>query len=118
MTQLATLDFPAEKATRWVTQQLELVGLQVSRSFNLRSARMVETGCTCGHDADNCDCDLIVLLVYSEKSPYPVSLVAHSHDGCTWLSLVDGMGERPSSTLRLQIKSALSVSPPISLQNL
>ncbi len=97
MTQLSTIDFPAVEAVRWVTQQLELAGLQVTRSFNLRSARTVETGCTCEHHADNCDCDLVVLLVYSEKSPYPITLVAHSHNGRTWLSLVDGMGERPLS---------------------
>jgi hypothetical protein len=118
MTQLATLDFPSEEATRWVTLQLELAGLQVSRSFNLRSARTVETGCTCGHQPDNCDCDLVVFLVYGSNSLYPVSLVAHSHDGRTWLSLVDGMGERPSPALSHQIKSILSTSPSISLQNL
>ncbi|MFQ5433268.1 MAG: hypothetical protein ACE5FD_00155 [Anaerolineae bacterium] len=109
MTQLSTLDCSAKEAIRWVTQQIEAAGLQVSRSFDLRSARTVETGCTCAHHDGNCDCDLVVLLVYGQESRYPVTLVAHSHDGRTWLSLADGMGERPSKKVEATIRKAVVV---------
>ncbi len=109
MTQLSTLDFPAEEAIRKITQQLEQAGLKVSRSFDLRSARTVETACTCVHHVDDCDCDLVMLLVYGQESLYPVTLVVHSHNGRSWLSLVDEMGELPSKKVKDAIRRAVII---------
>lgn len=64
------------------------------------------TPCTCPHHAGNCDCDLVVLLVYGTEQP-PATIVAHSHNGKTWFSLADGPSERPLPELFKQIKSAL-----------
>jgi hypothetical protein len=107
MTQLSTIACAADEAIQQVTQQLEQAGLQVSRSFDLRSARAVEIDCTCAHQSDNCDCTMVVLLVYGQESRYPITLVVHSHNGRTWLSLSNGMGERTTAKIKLQIKSAV-----------
>lgn len=64
------------------------------------------TPCTCPHHAGDCDCDLVVLLVYGTE-PRPATIVAHSHNSNTWFSLADGPSERPLPELLKQIKSAL-----------
>ncbi|GJM40257.1 MAG: hypothetical protein DHS20C20_05390 [Ardenticatenaceae bacterium] len=107
MTQLLVLNNSTHFVIGWLANLLEDFGLQLSPSFNLRAALPEDIVCNCPHHADNCDCDLTVLLVYGAE-PQPATLLAHSHNGRTWLSLVDGGEERSSSDLSLQIKSALA----------
>jgi hypothetical protein len=77
-------------------QRLELAGLQVLRSFDLQVARAAHVGCTCPHHGtDQCDCQMVVLLVYGRDGP-PVTLVMHGHDGQTQLALVDTPEPRPA----------------------
>ncbi len=108
MTQLLVLNNSTHFVIGWLTNLLQEAGLQLSPSFNFRTALPEGISCNCSHHFDNCDCDLTVLLVYGSESQ-PVTLLAHSHNGRTWLSLVDDGEERPSSDLSLQIKSALAV---------
>lgn len=109
MTQLLVFNNSVHFVIGWLTNLLQDAGLQLSPSFNFRTALPKDISCNCPHHANNCDCDLTVLLVYGSE-PEPATLVAHSHNGRTWLSLVDNDVDRPSSMLRLQIKSALT--PP------
>jgi len=89
MLQLMTIQANCDEATTQAAQLLSGAGLQVVRSFDLRSARMAHAECTCPHHGTaQCTCQFVVLLVYG-WSGAPVTLVVHGHDGQTWLSLVD-----------------------------
>ncbi len=69
-----------------LTRHLADSGFQVVRSFDFQRARAVHPGCTCPHHGmAECDCQMIVLLIYL-TADRPVSLVAHGHDGATYLS--------------------------------
>jgi hypothetical protein len=83
------LEQPWDEAIERVVQLISGAGLQVLRTFDLRLARLAHTECPCPlHGMQQCDCQMVVLLIYAEGYR-PVSLVAHGHDGKTWLSLVD-----------------------------
>jgi hypothetical protein len=83
--------------------------LQVLRTFELQLARLALTECPCPHHGtDQCDCQMVVLLVYGDRSQ-PVSLVAHSHDGKTWFSLVDTPQQRADPHLEATIRQALAL---------
>ncbi len=107
MSQLLVFNNSVHFVIGWLTNLLQDAGLQLTPSFNFRTALPEDIACNCPHHTDNCDCDLTVMLVYGSE-PEPATLVAHSHNGRTWLSLVENEEERPSSALRLQIKSALT----------
>ena len=107
MAQLLTLNQLGTEAVNRFNRLLAQAGLHVSRSFDLRAALAEDAPCTCPHHDGNCDCDMVVLLVYGTEKR-PATVVAHSHNGRTWLSLADGPDERPSPELSLQIKAALA----------
>lgn len=107
MAQLLALNQSNTEVVNWFIRLLAQAGLHVSRSFDLRAALAADTPCTCPHHAGNCDCDMVVLLVYGTEQR-PATVVAHSHNGRTWLSLPDSPEERPSPELTSQIKAALA----------
>ena len=107
--QLVTLQANCEEATAQAVQLLAGAGLQVVRSFDLRSARLAHAECTCPHHGTaQCTCQLVVLLVYGQGGA-PMSLVAHGHNGQTWLSLVD-TPQQPAD-MKLAAKIAQTLSP-------
>ena len=107
--QLMTIQANCDEATTQAAQLLSGAGLQVVRSFDLRSARMAHAECTCPHHGTGqCTCQFVVLLVYG-RSGAPMSLVVHGHDGQTWLSLVD-TPQQPAD-MRLAAKIAQALSP-------
>lgn len=105
MTLLLTLNKSALFVTAWITDLLQEAGLQVSPSFNLRTAIAADTHCNCPRHENDCDCDLAVLLVYG-VAPLPATLLVYSHNGSSWLSLEEQM----PSELGFHIKSALAAS--------
>jgi len=106
--QLVTIQANCEEATTQAAQLLSSAGLQVVRSFDLRSARMTHAECTCPHHGTaECTCQFVVLLVYGQGSA-PMSLVVHGHDGQTWLSLVDTPQQPADMKLAAKIAQALS----------
>lgn len=109
MAHLLTLNQPSAEAISWSSRKLIQAGLQVFRSFDLQTVMGADTPCTCPHHEANCDCDMVVLLVYGVEQR-PATIVSHSHNGRTRLSLADGPGERPSPELCMQIKSAVTSS--------
>ena len=107
--QLVTIQADCEEATAQAVQILSSAGLQVVRSFDLRSARSDHAECTCPHHGTaQCTCQFVVLLVYGQ-SGRPVTLVAHGQDGQTWLSLVD-IPQQPAD-MKLATKIAQALSP-------
>ena len=106
--QLVTIQADCEEATAQATQFLSSAGLQAVRSFDLHSARTAHAECTCPHHGTaECTCQFVVLLVYGQVGA-PVTLVAHGHDGQTWLSLVDTPQQPADMKLAAKIAQALS----------
>lgn len=104
------LEQPCEEAMTWVVRQCSEAGLQVLRTFDLRVARLAHTECPCPHHGtEQCDCQMVVLLVYRDQLQ-PISLVAHSHGGKTWFSLVDTPQQRADPRLEAAIRQALTVT--------
>jgi hypothetical protein len=92
----------------WLKQQLSRTGLRVMQTFDLHLASPLKVGyCPCPHHGmDQCDCQMLVLLVYGEEER-PVSLILHSNDGQTWLSLVDHPGQRADSKIVIAIQQSI-----------
>ena len=84
---ISPLIFPdnCEVVSRYLTDNLIDAGYTVVRSFDLQRARNSHTGCVCLHHGESqCDCQMIVLLVYlSNGEPY--TLLAHGRDGITYI---------------------------------
>ena len=93
------LQFDSQAAIDQTVHRLGQSGLQVVRSFDLKVARAAHVGCTCPHHGtEQCDCQMVVLLVYGQDGP-PVTLVVHGHDGQTHIALVDTPEQRPAPQL-------------------
>ena len=96
---ILTLQSDSQAAIEASTRCLEQSGLQVMRSFDLKLARAAHVGCTCPHHgSEQCDCQMVVLLVYGRDS-FPATLVVHGHDGQTHFALVDTPEQRPAPQL-------------------
>jgi len=101
------LEQQCDEAITWVTRQVSSIGLQVHRTFDLQVARQAHTECPCPHHGtDQCDCQMVVLLVYGGEIQ-PISLVVHSHDGRTWFSLVDTPQQHADPRLAASIQQVL-----------
>ena len=109
--ELPTQNVDSEHAIPRITQILSRAGLQVIQSFDLQTARASRIRCRCPHHGtDQCDCQMVVLLIYGLEAA-PSTLVAHGHDGKTYLSLVDDPQQRPDSSLSDLIRQELLANP-------
>ncbi len=107
--ELATLNMDCEAAVDLIAGRLGRAGMQVVRSFDLRAARAVHDLCACPyHGLAGCDCQMVVLLVYSHEGS-PATLVAHGKDGGTVVSLVENPQERASGALKEAIAATLTL---------
>jgi hypothetical protein len=107
ITPLHTFASPHQTVISWITQRLTLLGLVVRSSFDLQVAKSVHLGCDCPHHGtEQCDCQIVVLLVYDQDEG-PVSLVVHSQDGTTILSMANQLSVLDDKTLAGKIDHAL-----------
>jgi len=89
-----TVEQPGEQVQAWVSQQLRAAGFRLVQTFDLQTARVAHEDCPCPHHGtEACDCQLVVLLVYY-KQEEPSTLVIHSRDQSTWLSIAGPAAER------------------------
>ena len=96
-----------EAAISWIDQELLAQGLIVKPSFDLRAAKSAQKECTCPHHGTNqCDCQIVVLLVYGENEG-PISLIVHSQDGKTYLSIMGTPVMNEKETLASKIITIL-----------
>lgn len=105
-------------AIEWIREQFTIAGLQVVRTFDLQVARKTNMQCPFpNHDSDQCDCQMVVLLVY-KPGYHPISIVAHGYDGQTWFSIVDSPQQRADPKIEAAIRHALVSRelPPINIQ--
>jgi len=105
---LLNLKMDGETATRGLTDTLQGAGLQIVPSFDLQNARATQAHCTCPyHGTERCNCQMVVLLIYPQVGEH-VTLVIHSHNEQTHISLVDNPQQRPNQELVNLISEALS----------
>lgn len=110
------LEQPCDEAVAWAIRRVGEAGLQILPTFDLQAARQDPAGWPCPqHGASQCDCQMVVLLVYGDQHP-PVSLVAHCQDATTWFSLVDTPQQRADPHLESAIRQALLVPAHIKYQ--
>jgi hypothetical protein len=101
------LDCDGELAAQVVTEVMTRHGLQVIRSFDLRTTRAVQTGCVCPyHGTVDCTCQYVVLLVYGETG-VPATVLIHGRDAQAHLRIVRDASQRPGARLVEQIMEAL-----------
>jgi hypothetical protein len=106
-----TLNYSCDEALQWLSRNLKLSGLRVMRTFDLHDARQGLEDCPCPHHGTSeCDCQMIVLLVYGETSE-PATLILHGNDGQTWLSLVDNPSQHTDPSIQLLIKQVFQKNP-------
>jgi hypothetical protein len=112
------LEQTCDDAVDWIIEQFDSAGLQAIRTFDLVVARQANIECPCPHHGtDQCDCQLVVLLVY-KPAHVPISIIAHGYDGQTWFSVVDTPQQRADPMLEDAIRHAIipRASPPANLQ--
>ncbi len=104
------LDQACDQAVQWASRRLMQAGLQVVCTFNLHQARHDPLHCPCRcYGAQDCDCQMVVLLVYGAAGSrgQPLSLVAHSYDGQTRFSVVDTAQQHADPALAAAIRRSL-----------
>jgi len=76
----------------------------------LQDARLAAAYCPCPHHGTRaCDCQMVVLLVYG-NGIRPATLILHSNDGQTWLSLVNTPSQPVEQSISDSIESALDMN--------
>jgi hypothetical protein len=98
---------PCDEALSKVSKQLKEAGLRTVSTFNLHSAVTGAHGCSCpNHGTENCDCQMVVLLVYGSASE-PETLILHGDSKRTWISLAATVLQSPNPQLQVTIQKAL-----------
>jgi hypothetical protein len=102
-----SIDSSCDQALQMTRKKLSQAGLLSVQTFNLNTARLGLHSCSCpNHGTDDCDCQMIVLLVYGEVSE-PATLILHGNNGKTWISVADTALQHVDATLMTSIRQAL-----------
>ncbi len=89
---IAVIDTHCSQFVTSLKQVMEESGLWAYQSFDLRSTRAVHEGCSCPHHGtDQCNCELVVLLVYRAQGS-PTSLILDGRDGKTFVYVANDTG--------------------------
>jgi len=111
----SSLDLPCDAALSWTKTQLSKANLRFMQTFDLRAARHTPESCCCPHHGTKeCDCQMVILLVYGSTSE-PVTLILHGNDGRTWISIADNPQQRADAKLITSIQQALEVKAPVAI---
>ncbi|HEX6384736.1 MAG TPA: hypothetical protein VF177_08715 [Anaerolineae bacterium] len=105
--------FDLRQAWRQPINEAALGGLRAASSFDLRSAMTAPGDCSCPyHGTDPCDCQMVVMLVYASAGS-PATLVAHGHNGQTWITLIDTPEQRPAPDVATALIQTLNETVPM-----
>ena len=109
LTPFLSLNHPGDKSLVWLKERLATANLRVVQTFDLHSTRHAPEDCPCPHHGtDQCDCQMVVLLVYANAAE-PATLILHGNDGQTWLSLVEHPDQLVNKDVILGIRQALEI---------
>jgi hypothetical protein len=90
-----------------VNEKLTEAGFRTVQTFNLQTARLAHLGCTCPHHGtSDCNCQMVILLVYGKQED-PATLIIHSQDEKTGVSLSSPMGDHATQNLGSAIRRVL-----------
>ena len=104
---LLSISRPCDETAECLKIQLPQSGLRVLQTFDLQDVRFDLGGCACPHHGtQECDCDMVVLLVYGTE-PEPITLVLHGSDGQTQVAFANENHQKAKDTFVLAIKRAL-----------
>ncbi len=104
-----------DEALAWTQKQLSQAGLRVMQTFDLHTARHALEDCPCpNHGTDQCDCQMVVLLVYGKPSE-PITLILHGNNSQTWVSIADNPSQQANERLTTTVKQALAIKAPVSI---
>ena len=110
MNEWILLDCGGELAAQAATEVMTRHGLQVVRSFDLRTAHGAHgahAGCACPyHGTAECTCQYVVLLVYGESGA-PATLTLHGREAQAQVRIVRDASNRPDARLVEEILAAL-----------
>jgi hypothetical protein len=108
------LNTGCEKATYWLANQMKRANLTLLRTFNSNDVRSSAAACPCPHHgANDCNCQVMIFLVYQKSQHAPVSLVVHGYDQYTLFYLVDSPQQRADPGLEAIIRTALVPTPAL-----
>ncbi|SRR6266487_2280761 len=85
---------PCADTLQWAKKQLSQANLRLVQTFDLQAARIGLHDCSCpNHGTEECDCQMVILLVYGRTAEEPVTMILHGSNGQTWLSIDDSQGQ-------------------------
>ncbi len=96
-----------ERAITQATQRLARAGMEVVRTFDLKSACADPSGVCPHHGTAPCNCQMAILLVYGAASQ-PATLMVHGCDEQTSFSLVDVPQQPTDPETEMAILRAIS----------
>jgi len=106
---LLTLNLDSQKAVERMMNRLAADGMQVIRSFDLRTARAAHVECSCPHHGNTeCDCQMVILLVYDDLG-IPLTLIAHGNGDKTHFALVHPPERVQDRILKSKVLQAIAL---------
>jgi len=102
-----SIDHSCDETLKWSKEQLTQAGLHPIQTFDLQVARIGLHDCPCPyHGTDECDCQLVVLLVYGDTDK-PETLILHGNGETTWLSISSDLASNANGAVTEFIKNTL-----------
>jgi hypothetical protein len=90
-----------------VNEKLTGAGFRTVQTFNLQTARLAHLECQCPHHGtSDCNCQMMILLVYGKQED-PATLIIHSQDEKTGVSLSSPVGDHAMQNLGSAIRRLL-----------
>jgi hypothetical protein len=107
MNEIAIETLTANETVFRLTSRLSDVGYQVTRSFDLQTARAelrAPEECPCpNHGSAACTCQYVILLV-NKVGEAPITLVIHGHDNRTLVTVGGPADRQPPEALERAIR--------------
>ena len=111
LTPVLSVSHPCNETADLLKHRLMERGWTTLQTFDLQDALLGIDGCSCPHHGtQECDCHMIVLLVYGLE-PEPVTLILHGSDGQTWVAFADNAQQKARKASMTAIRDALEVNP-------
>lgn len=107
------LNSDCDHATCWFANQMQDADLTLLRTFNSNDVHPDPgTDCLCPyHGTADCNCQILIFLVYQKGHVSPVTLIIHGYDHYTMFYLVDNPQQRADPGLEAAIRHALTPTP-------
>jgi hypothetical protein len=104
-------DQTCDEAVAWMVKQIRQAGMKVIPTFDLQIARHAQGACPCPHHGTRqCDCQMIVLLVYWEDRT-PVTIIAHGYNHQTRFVIIDNPQQQADPILSGYIRQLVAFPP-------